>query len=226
MDGQHNLSGTTLSANGAADRRVERPGAPLRRRVRGVLQLRDLPRAAPSPVRARAGRGPVAHRRHRRRLDRDRHLRQDAGGCAVRHPRTSAPAPGGRPGVRAHAVHLPRCVDARRADRAPRRARLRHRRLWSGGVGHGVRSGPPRPAGRLARHVCHGAGRGSGAGPGAGRVPHRRWSIRPRVHRGGSRRARGAPDRRHLVAVPSGPRYAPRAGQHSGPASWKCCAIA
>lgn len=67
---------------------------------------------------------------------------------------------------------------------------------------------PPRAAGRMAWHVCHGARGRPGSGPCVGRVSHRRGSIRLGVHRGGSRRARGAPDRRHVVAVPSSPRYA------------------
>ncbi len=145
-------------------------------------------------------------------------LRQDAGRCAVRHPRASAPARGWRPRVRAHAIHLPRGFNARRANRAPSRARLRHGCVWSSSIGHGVRSGPTRPAGRLAWHLCHGSGRRSGDGPGAGRIPHRRGSIRPRVHRGGRHRTRGAADRRNVVAGPPGPRHGgTMAGIQSGP---------
>ena len=144
-----------------SSRRVDPPVCGHTRRV---LQLCDLPRAAPSTARTRIGRRAIPRRLRHGRVDADRRLREAARRCPVGPSRPAPPAPRRRHRVRDHAVHASRGFDAGSAHPAAV-SRQRDSHLRARGVGQPFRyrtAGKPR---RVAGACSTAQGAGQALGP-------------------------------------------------------------
>jgi len=147
------------------------PPAALCGGVSCVLQLRNLPNATASALRAGARRRRPTGRFDCRSLNADGYRPQTAGRRLVRRAR-SPPAPRHRSaGVCRDAVWVSRRVDLDRADCASHRSRQRDGYFRSRGVGKSFRHGAPRAPRDLVKHLFDDPGLRSGAGSNSGWVP-------------------------------------------------------